>query len=231
MVSRSLSVRLLNCNYSGHSFNLKSRLVDSGNEVRLFKKNLYSPAKCSHFCGLQQFHMGCHLKSGQISVHMEGKSVRLAHQYKGADDNISCSAAVSSQLPKLPCTAVFRQYNSCCLLKSARRNKISPVFSPSHNDVVLVPGKEHSFVSSPHTRVKKSVCKPSVLSKISFNRMDVELSSSLSNCGHLWPTRYGSFRFCSKSPGKEMCVLERRPKGPGHRCFFSQLGGGGGEII
>ena len=89
-----------------------------------------------------------------------------------------------------------------------------------------MPGKEHFLVSSPHTRVRKYVYGPSVSSKKSFNRMDVELSSFLSDCGNLWPTRCGSFHFCSKSRGKEMCVLDRRPKGPGHRHFFSQWRGG-----
>ena len=42
--------------------------------------------------------------------------------------------------------------------------------------------------------------------------------------------RYGSIRFCSKSPGKEICALDRRPKGPGHRRFFSQLGGGRDQL-
>ena len=222
-VPKSLSVRLLNCSYSGHSFNSRSRLVDSGNEVQLFKKNLYSSAKCSHFCRLQRFCMGCHSKSGEKP--MEVKSVRLAHQYKGANGSMSCSATVSSQLPERSHTAVFIQYDSCCSLKSSRGDKISPAFSPSHRDVVLVPRKEHSLVSSPHTRVKKSVCRHSVSSGKSLNRLDAESSSYLSNCGHLWPTRCGSLRFCSKSPGKEIYVLDRRPKGPDHRRFFSQLGG------
>ena len=65
-VPKSLSVRLLNCSCSGHSFNSRSGLVNSGNEVQLLKKNLYSPAKCSHFCRLQRFRLGCHSKSGQI---------------------------------------------------------------------------------------------------------------------------------------------------------------------
>ena len=38
-VPKSLSIRLLNCSYSGHSFNSRSGLVDSGNEVQLYKKN------------------------------------------------------------------------------------------------------------------------------------------------------------------------------------------------
>ena len=79
-VSKFFSVRLLNCSYSGHSFSSRSRLVDSGNEVQLFKKNLYFSAKCSHCYRLQRFRMGCHSKSGQNSRLMEGKSVRLAHQ-------------------------------------------------------------------------------------------------------------------------------------------------------
>ena len=57
--------------------------------------------------------------------------------------------------------------------------------------------------------------------------MNAGSSSFSSNCGHLQPTRYGSFCFCSKSPGKELCVLNKRPKDPGHRRIFSQLGGGG----
>ena len=68
---------LLNCSYS---INSRPGLVDSGNEVQLFKKNLYSPAKCSHFYRLQRFRMGCHSKSGQNSRPMELKSAGLAHQ-------------------------------------------------------------------------------------------------------------------------------------------------------
>ena len=152
-----LSVRLLNCSYSGHSFNSRSGLVDSVSEIHLFKKNFYSLAKCSHFYRLQQFRMGCHSKSGQNSMPMERKSVILAHQCKGANGSISCFAAVRSQLQKRSHTAVFRQYNGCCLFKSSRGDKISPAFSPSYRDVVLVPGKEHPLVSSPHTRVKKTL--------------------------------------------------------------------------
>ena len=37
-VPKSLSVTLFNCSYSGHSANSRSGLVDSGNEVQLFKK-------------------------------------------------------------------------------------------------------------------------------------------------------------------------------------------------
>ena len=85
----------------------------------------------------------------------------------------------------------------------------SPAFSPSHRDVVLVPGKEYPLVIP---GLKKSVSKPSVLSEKSFNRMVTESSSFLSNCGHLWPIRYGSFRFCSKSPGQEIHVLDKRPR-------------------
>ena len=81
---------------------------------------------------------------------------------------------------------------------------------------VHIPGLKN-FFADPLSRLKKS-----------FNRMDAESSSFSSNCGHLWPTRYGSFRFCSKSPGKEICVLDRRPKGKGQRRIFSKLGGGGG---
>ena len=118
-VTKCLSVRLLNCSYSGHFFNSRSGLVDSGNEVKLFKKNLYSPPKCSHFYRLQRFHMGCNSKSSQNSKPMARKSARLAHEYKGANGSISCStAAIRSQLPKQSHTAVFRQYNSCRLLKS-----------------------------------------------------------------------------------------------------------------
>ena len=40
-VPKSLSTVLLNCGYPGHSFNSRSGLVDSGNEVQLYKKNLY----------------------------------------------------------------------------------------------------------------------------------------------------------------------------------------------
>ena len=108
---------------------------------------------------------------------MERKSVELAHQHKGANGSISCSTADSSQLPELSHTAVSGQYNSCCLLKSSKGDKISPAFSPSHRDVVLVPGKEHPLVSSPHTRVTKFVCRPSLSSIKSFNRMDAESSS------------------------------------------------------
>ena len=79
-VPKSSSVRLLNCSYSGQSFNSRSRLVDSGNEVQLFEKNLYSSAKCSHFYRLQQVRMGCYSKSVQNSRPVEGESVRLAHQ-------------------------------------------------------------------------------------------------------------------------------------------------------
>ena len=147
-VPKSLSVRLLSYSYSGHSFNSRSGLVDSGNEVQFFKKNLYSPAKCSHFYRLQQFRMGCNSRSCQNSRPMDRKSVGLAHQYRGANDSIFCSTGVSSQLPEQSHTAVFRQYNSCCLLKSSRGDKISPTFSPSHRDVVLVPEKEHPPVSS-----------------------------------------------------------------------------------
>ena len=157
---KSLSVRLLNCSYSGHSINSRSGMVDSENEVQLVKKNLYSPAKCSHFYRLQRFRMGCPSKSGQNSKAMERKSAGLAHQYKGANGGFSCSTAVSSQLPERSHTTAFRQYNRCCLLKSSRGDKITPAFSPSHRDVVLVLGKEHLFVSSPHTRVKKFVCRP-----------------------------------------------------------------------
>ena len=113
----------VNCSYSGHFFHSRSRLVDSGNEVQLLNKNLYSSAKCSHFYRLQQFRMGCPSKSGQNSRPMEGKSVRLAHQYKGANCSISCSATVSSQLLERSNTAVFRQYNSYCLLKLSRGTK------------------------------------------------------------------------------------------------------------
>ena len=88
VVPKSLSVRLLNCSYSGHSFNSRSTLVDLGNEVQLFKKNFYSSAKCPYFCRLQRFCMGCHSKSGQNSRPMERKSVILAHQYKGANGSI-----------------------------------------------------------------------------------------------------------------------------------------------
>ena len=48
--------------------------------------------------------------------------------------------------------------------------------------------------------------------------MDAESNSFSSNCGHLWPVRYGSFHFCSKSPDKEICVLDRKR-------IFSQLWG------
>ena len=122
-VPKSLSIRLLNCGYFGHSFNSRSGLVDSGNEVQLYKKNLYPPVKCSNFYRLRQFRMGCHSKSGQNSRLMERQSVGLAHQYKGTNGSFSCSTAVSSQLPEWSCTAVFRQYNSCCLLKSSRGTK------------------------------------------------------------------------------------------------------------
>ena len=57
-VPESLSVRLLSGSYSGHSFNSRSGLVDSGNEVQLFKRNLYSQAKCSHFYRLSNFAWG-----------------------------------------------------------------------------------------------------------------------------------------------------------------------------
>ena len=184
-VPKSLSIRLLSCGYSGHSFNLRSGLVDSGNKVQLFKKNLHSSAKCSHFYRLHRFCRGCHSKSDQNSRLMERKSVGLTHQYKEANGSISCSTAVSSQLSERSRTAVFRQYDGCCLLKSSRRDKISPAFSPSQRDMVMVPGKEHTLVGSSHTRVKKFVCRPSVLSKIPFNGMDPELSSVSSNCGHL----------------------------------------------
>ena len=60
--------------------------------------------------------------------------------------------------------------------------------------------------------------------------MDAKSGSFSSNCGHLWPTRYGSFCFCPKSPGKEICVLDRRPKGPGHGRIFSRLEGGRGQL-
>ena len=109
-VPKSLSIRLLNCGYSGHFFNSRSGLVDSGNGVQLFKKNLYSTAKCSHFHRLQRFRMGCHPKSGQNSRLMERKSGGLSHQYKGANGSISCSTAVSSQLSEQSRTAVFRQW-------------------------------------------------------------------------------------------------------------------------
>ena len=114
VVPKSSSVRLYNCSYSGHSFNSRSRLVDSGNEVQLFKKNLYSSAKCPHFYRLQRFRMGCHSKSDQNLRPMEGKSVTLAHQYKGANGSISCSATVSSQLLERSHTAV-RQYKQLLL--------------------------------------------------------------------------------------------------------------------
>ena len=169
-----------------------------------------------------------HSRSGQNSRFMERKSVGLAHQYKVANDSISCSAAVSSQLLEWSHTAVFRQYNSCCLFKLSRGEKIGPAFSPSHKDVVLVPGKGHCLFSSLHAKVRKSLCIPSVSSKKSFNRMDAESSSFLSNCGHLWPTVHGSFHFCSRSPGKEICFVDRRPRGPGHRRYSSQLGERGG---
>ena len=39
-VPKSLSVRLLNCSYSGHYCTSRSGLENSGNEVQLFKKKL-----------------------------------------------------------------------------------------------------------------------------------------------------------------------------------------------
>ena len=201
--------------------------MDSGNEVQLYKKNLYPPppAKCPNFYRLQRFRMRCHSKSGQNSRLMERQSVGLAHQYKGTNGSFSCSTAVSSQLPEWSRTAVFRQYNSCCLLKPSRGDKIGPAFNPYRRDIMLVPGKKHILVGDSHTRFKKFICRPSVTSKKSFNRMDAKSSSFSSHCGHLWPSRYPFFRFCPKSSGKEICLLCRRPKGPGHRCTFNQLGG------
>ena len=61
--------------------------------------------------------------------------------------------------------------------------------------------------------------------------MDAKLCSFSSDCGYLWPSRYRSFRFSPKSSGKEICLLDRRPKGPGHRRFLNQLGGGGGDQL
>ena len=119
-VPKSLSTGLLNCGNFGHSFNSRSGLVDSGNEVQLYKKNLYPPAKYSNFYRLKRFRMGCHSKSGQNSRFMERTSVGLAHQYKRANGSFSRSTAVSSQLLECSRTAVFRQYNSCCLLNPLR---------------------------------------------------------------------------------------------------------------
>ena len=96
---------------------------------------------------------------------MERQSVGLAHQYKRVNGSFSRSTAVSSQLPECSHTAVFRQYNSCCLLKSSRGNKMSPAFSPCNRDMVLVPEKEHIFVGNSHTRFKKFIRGPSVTSK------------------------------------------------------------------
>ena len=67
---------------------------------------------------------------------------------------------VSFQLPEWSHTAVFKQYNHCCLLKSSRGDKISPAFSSSHRDVVRVPRKEHPLVSNPHTRLKNLFADP-----------------------------------------------------------------------
>ena len=86
-------------------------------------KNLYPPAKRSHSYRFERFPS----KSGQNSRPMERKSVRLAHQYKGTNGSISCSAAVNFQLPEQSHTAVFRQYNSCCLLNSSGRGTAKSV--------------------------------------------------------------------------------------------------------
>ena len=80
-------------------------------------------------------------------------------------------------------------------------------------------------VGDSYTRFKKFICRPSVPSKKSFNGMDAKSSSFLSDCGHLWPSRYRSFRCCPKPSGKELCLLDRRPNGPSHRRIFNQLGG------
>ena len=39
-------------------------------------------------------------------------------------------------------------------------DKISPAFSPNHRDVILVPGKEHPLVSSPHASLKNLFADP-----------------------------------------------------------------------
>ena len=161
VVPKSLSVRLLNCSCSGHSVNSRSGLVQEM-KYNYSRKICTSPTKCSHFYRLQRFRMGCHSESGQNSRPMERKSAGLAHQYTGANGSFSCSKVVSSQLPERSHTAVFRQYNCRCLLKSSKGDKISPAFSHMQRDVVLVPRKEHPLVSSPHTRFEKSVCRPSV---------------------------------------------------------------------
>ena len=170
--------------------------------------------------------MGCHSKSGQNSRRIERKSAGLAHPYEGANGSISCSTAVGFQLPERSHTAVFRQYNSCCLLKSSRGNKISPAFSPGHRDVVLVPGKEHHLVSSPHTRVKKFFADP-VSSKKSFNRMDAESSSFSSNCGHLWPTDMDRSASALNHQVKRYVSWIEDPRAQAKDAF--SVNGGGGE--
>ena len=96
---------------------------------------------------------------------------------------------------------------------------------------MLVPEKERILVGDSHIRFKKFIFRPSVTSKKSFNGMDAKSSSFSSDCGHLRSSRYRSFRFCPKSSGKEICLLDRRPKVPDHRRIFSQLGGGGDQLI